>query len=399
MLHPLAFAASRRSLCALLCLLCVSLLALSAPRSACAQAEPTLDSGAKIHVTVAGEPDISGDYTVDSGGNITLLYINQVHVAGLTAAQTATKLAGKDELGKYYRSPQVIVTLIQAGGVSVELTGAVATQGPRIVRSDTHLNEVMQQAGPALDADLAGVQITHGTPGKSHTTDTVNYLAFLNNKDAAGDPLLQDGDVIYVPRKTNVPIEINVRGEVAKPGRMSVPAKTTVYDAIQTAGGLLQDANRRGIYLQHASTTDQVPIDYDLASRQADNPQSNPLLLDGDTIVVKTADVPNVYTITGAIRNPAEYPLTNPNFTLADAIGKAGGLADRPKLKEVTITRTPPGGRAQVIKLDASDPAVQGNTLVQPGDNIQIPQGTPGARYDPLTIVGVLVSVFAIFRH
>ena len=116
-------------------------------------------------------------------------------------------------------------------------------------------------------------------------------------------------------------------------------------------------------------------------------------------MIVKAAATSNVYTITGAVRQPGEYALTTPNFTLADALGKAGGLSDRPKLKELTIIRTPPGGRAQTIKLDASDTQVQGNTLVQPGDNINIPQGSPGTRYDPLTIVGVLVSVFAIFRR
>jgi hypothetical protein len=68
-------------------------------------------------------------------------------------------------------------------------------------------------------------------------------------------------------------------------------------------------------------------------------------------------------------------------------------------MKEVTIIRTLVSGKAQTIKLDASDTQVQGNTLVMPGDNINIPQGSPGTRYDPLTVIGVLVSLLAIFRH
>lgn len=378
--------------------LCCCLLVLCA-HAGRAQAAQTLDVGSKVHVTVAGEPDVSGDYTVDQTGNISLLYVNQVHVGGLTTAQAATKLASKEYLGKYYRNPQVVVTLLSAGGITVEVTGAVASQGAHLVRSDTRLNDVMQQAGPALDADLTKVQITHGIPGAAHTTDTVDYLSFLNNQTVMGNPALADGDVIFVPRKDNVQILVTVRGEVAKPGRISVPSKTTVYDAIQTAGGLLQDADRRGVVLQHANTTDQIPIDYDTAIRQQDNAQANPVLLDGDIVIVKAAATSNVYTITGAVRQPGEYPLTTPNFTLADAIGKAGGLGDRPKMKELTIIRTPPNGRAQTIKLDASDTQIQGNTLVQPGDNINIPQGSPGTHYDPLSILGVLVSIFAVFGH
>ncbi len=379
------------ALCCLLVLMCA--------RVTWAQASQTLDVGSKVHVTVAGEPDVSGDYTVDQTGNISLLYVNQVHVGGLTTAQAAARLASNDYLGKYYRNPQVVVTLVSAGGITVEVTGAVATQGAHLVRSDTRLNDVMQQAGPALDADLTKVQITHGIPGGSHTTDAVDYLSFLNTQAATGNPALADGDVIFVPRKDSVQILVSVRGEVAKPGRISVPGKTTVYDAIQAAGGLLQDADRAGVVLQHANTTDHIPINYDTAIRQQDNVQANPVLLDGDIVIVTAAATSNVYTITGAVRQPGEQSLTTPNFTLADAIGKAGGLSDRPKLKDMTIIRTPPGGRAQVIKLDASDPTIRGNTLVQPGDNINIPQGSPGTRYDPLTIVGALVGIISIFAR
>ena len=381
-------------LLALLTMLCA--LCLLAPVRA--QTEQTLDAGAKIHVTLAGDTDnISSDYTVDSAGNITLLYAGAVHVKGQTPPQAAQTV--RKALAKYYRDPQVVVTLLSAGGISIEVTGALATQGQKTVRPDAHLNDVLQQAGPGLDADLSAVQITHGRADQAHTQDTVDYLSFLNTQAAAGNPLLRDGDVIYVPRKNAVAIQVNVRGEVAKPGRLSVPSNTTLYDAITAAGGLTQIASRRAIALQHANTSEQTVYDFDTVSRQQEMPTANPILLDGDSVIVKAADVPNVFSITGAVRNPAEYPLTAASFTLADAIGKAGGLADRPKLKEVTITRTPPGGKAQVVKLDASDPNVQGNTLLQPGDNVFIPQGSPGVRYDPLTVIGIIVGIASVFRR
>lgn len=379
-------------------LLCLMLLLLPLPLFA--QAPPNLDVGSTVHITVAGEPDLSANYTIDQAGDISMLYVNQVHIGGLTTDEAAKKLASKDYLGKYYRNPQVVVTLISSGGIVVEVTGAVATQGARgPIRADSHLNDVLQQSGPALDADLTKVQITHGLPGGTHTTDTVDYLSFLNSQNTAGNPLLHDGDMIFVPRKENVQILVSVRGEVAKPGRLSLAPSATAYDAIQAAGGLLTDADRKGIVIQHANTTDQIPIKFEEASHAQNDPKINPVLLDGDSIIVKAAETSNVYTITGAVRQPGEYPLTTPNFTLADALGKAGGLGDRPKLKDMTIIRTSASGHATTLKLDATDPQVQGNTLVMPGDNINIPQGTPGTHYDPLTVIGVLVSIIAIFRR
>lgn len=383
-------------------LFCLATISLSGAgsRPACAQEAQTLDAGAKIHVTVAGEPDVSGDYTIDTAGNIQMLYVNQVKVGGLTTAQAATKLASKQYLGKYYKNPQVVVTLLNAGGITVEVTGAVTSQGPRQVRTDTRLNDVLQQAGPTLDAQLDKVQVTHGGPGQDHPQDTVNYLAFLNSQDAAGNPVLQNNDVIYVPRKESVQIQVTVRGEVAKPIiRASVPSKTTVYDAIQAAGGLTTNADRTGIVVQHANTTEQIAFDYNAALREPDSAAVNPQLLDGDIVIVRAAATANVYNITGAVRQPGEYDLTRPNFTLADAIGKAGGLGDRPKLKEVQITRAPVGARVQTIKRDFTDPTQQANFIVQPGDTITIPQGAPGHTYDPLTIVGVLVTIFSVFRR
>lgn len=378
-------------------LLCALSLLMAVPLFAQA---PPLEPGSTVHVTVAGEPDLSANYTIDPAGNISMLYVNQVHIGGLTTDDAAKKLASKDYLGKYYRNPQVVVTLISTGGIAVEVTGAVATQGTHgPLRADSHLNDVLQQSGPALDADLTKVQITHGLPGGKHTTDMVDYLSFLNSQDAAGNPLLHDGDVIFVPRKENVQILVSVRGEVAKPGRLSIAPSATVYDALQAAGGLLTDADRKGIVIQHANTTDQIPFNFEAASHAQNDAKINPVLLDGDSIIVKAAETSNVYTITGAVRQPGEYPLTTPNFTLADALGKAGGLGDRPKLKDLTIIRTSASGHADTLKLDASDPQVQGNTLVMPGDNINIPQGSPGTHYDPLTVIGVLVSIFAIFRR
>jgi len=51
------------------------------------------------------------------------------------------------------------------------------------------------------------------------------------------------------------------------------------------------------------------------------------------------------------------------------------------------------------VKLDASDPNVQGNTIIQPGDNINIPQGSPRTKIDALTGLGVLISIFGILHR
>lgn len=367
---------------------------------AAAQQSKTIDINARIHVTVADEPDVSGDFTVDPDGNITMLYVNQVHVAGLTSEQAAQTL--RRALLKFYKNPQVVVSILSPGGITVTLSGQVATQKDFVVRSDAHLDQVLLAADPTVDANLADVQITHGIPGQEKTTDHVNFLDFRNNNNPDGNPLLHDGDVVYVPAKTAVPIEVTLLGDFGKTGRQPFVAGTTVLEALQEMGGLTPTVDPRSFAVQHASGAATIPFDYFAARQHPTDPKLNPVLQDGDTLTSSSqGTTTNTYNLIGAVRTPAQFPLTTPYTTLADAIAKAGGLVGGARLGETTITHVSADGKAQVNKLDAKDQSVQASTRIYPGDSVNIPQGRPGFSPDPLQILGALGSIVGIlyFLH
>src|SRR3569833_4150483 len=281
-------------------------------QTAFAQTPATLDTNAKIHVTVAGEQDLTGDYTVDPTGDITLLYVNQIHVQGMTLEQA--RAATTTKLLTIYRNPQVKLQLVSPGGIEVSVTGPVTTPGTHTLRSDSHLNDVMQLAAPTLAAALGSVEITHGRPGQSHTVDDVDYAHFLNAQSSTGNPPLHDGAVIFVRRNSQTPIQIVVRGGVVHPGRLTLPGKSTAVDAVEQAGGLTPDADRTTLLIQHSGSTVQTPVDYVAAQHSPDQLSANPLLLDGDIVIVKLVDRPNTYTITGAVDRPREFQ--KPDYTV-----------------------------------------------------------------------------------
>ena len=363
-----------------------------------------IDANAKLHIVVANEAQLTGDYTVDADGNITMLYINQVHVQGLTPAQAAALIRGEAASGgkkatgltQFYVSPQVVVSITDQGGIGIDVTGLVTAPKHYVVRSDAHLNDVLQDAVPALNADLSKIELTRGTDKQ-----TVDYRAYLDNKVAAGNPALHDGDVVNVASHDPLPIFINIQGQVGKPGRFAVPANTTAYTALQTAGGPTVTANMSGIFIKHfgAGPDEKIAFNNQQAGLNPTDATLNPVLLDGDTIIVPAATVSQTYTITGpGVRSPAEYALTNGQpITLAEAIGKAGGLSDRAKISEVQIIRTSP--TQQTIKLNATDPKVQGTYLVQAGDNITINQGNAPSKVDPFSVASILIAIYGIFGH
>ena len=372
-------------------------------RSAWAQAAKTIDINAQIHVTVADEADVSGDFRVDPDGNITMLYVNQVPVAGLTPEQAATRLASKKYLGKFYKHPQVVVSITNPGGITVTVSGQVTAQKDYTVRSDTHLNEVILLASPSVDADLANVQVTSGLPGEQKVKRNFNYLLYRDKNDEAGNPLLHDGDLIYLAPKTAAPIEVTLLGDFGKSGKVPFPANTTVFEAIQETGGLTLTVKQGSFAIQHAGSTVRIPFDYQAARQDPSDRLVNPVLQDGDTLTSESqATTTNTYTIIGAVRSPGKVPLSTPYTTLGDAIGTAGGLNGGSRLRETTITRLGADGKPQTIHLDATDPTIQASTRIYPGDNVNIPQGRPGFSPDPLTVISALGSIVGLaflFRH
>lgn len=75
--------------------------------------------------------------------------------------------------------------------------------------------------------------------------------------------------------------------------------------------------------------------------------------------------------VTGEVKNPGVYPITEIPLTLIDAVNKAGGLNDKADWQYVTFTR---GDKTEIIKLD--DFYAQGdisqNRLLQHGDIIHV---------------------------
>lgn len=67
-----------------------------------------LGPGDKVHVTVFGEADLTGDFEVSGTGHIAFPLIGEVHAAGLTASQLGDSLSAKLANG-YLKNPRVAV--------------------------------------------------------------------------------------------------------------------------------------------------------------------------------------------------------------------------------------------------------------------------------------------------
>lgn len=71
-----------------------------------------LGSGDEIKVTVYGEPDLSGPFTVDGDGQITMSLIGQVTIGKMTLSEASETLQGKLRDG-WLKDPKVAIELVK----------------------------------------------------------------------------------------------------------------------------------------------------------------------------------------------------------------------------------------------------------------------------------------------
>ncbi|MEM9446825.1 MAG: SLBB domain-containing protein, partial [Verrucomicrobiota bacterium] len=181
------------------------------------------------------------------------------------------------------------------------------------------LSQAISQAGGITrSADVRSVEITREglfEPIK------VNLWDLVETGDLRQDVLLRDGDRIIVPTAESIDssevitlanttfaptsIKINVIGEVKAPGSISVPPNTPLNQAVLTAGGFNSRA-RTGrvelIRLNPNGNVTQRSVDIDLA--EAVNEEQNPVLQEGDTIIVGRSALAATSDTAGLIFSP-----------------------------------------------------------------------------------------------
>jgi len=162
---------------------------------------------------------------------------------------------------------------------------------------------------------------------------------------------------------------VSVIGDVASAGRFNVtPHGERVLDALANAGGVKQPVTKTVLQITRGSKVATMPLDAVIR-----DPAQNVRLAPDD--VVTAMFQPWTFTALGAIGNNAEIPFEATGMTLAQALGRAGGLNDnRADMRGVFLfrlenpaaldpavlatARTTPDGRVPVIyRLDLSDPA------------------------------------------
>jgi polysaccharide biosynthesis/export protein len=190
-----------------------------------------------------GQADPFGQ-TVTPDGTIFFPFVGRIRAAGKTTSQIRDELS--IGLRPFIKDPQVDVRVLAFRSQRVDVTGEVKTPGPLAI-SDVPLklvDAITRSGGTNPDADLQRVRLT-----RAKKLYILNADAMLDRGDTSQDVLLQPGDVINVPDRTDS--RIFVMGEVKTPATLNMlKGRFTIADALTGAGGILDtDANPRQIFV------------------------------------------------------------------------------------------------------------------------------------------------------
>ncbi len=235
-----------------------------------------------LRITVFGEAEISGSYTVGSDGTFDFPFVGRVTAGGTTVSGIAEELTRLLADG-YLRSPQVTVEIDQYRSQSLFIIGEVRAPGSYVLTGNMTLLEALARAGSTLASAGSELLIIHRPsdgsearpvlPGEEDAQDVTRVnLADLQTGRLSENVVLQDGDTIFVPKADT----FFVSGYVRTPGSYVLQPNMTVLQALALAGGITERGSSRRIKILRIVDGEEEEIDVDMTD----------IVRPGDTVIV-----------------------------------------------------------------------------------------------------------------
>ena len=197
-----------------------------------------LGVGDRLRIIVFGEPTLSGEFVIDSTGNVSLPLIGEVSAAGVSVREFQHNVQRALNDG-YLNDSRVSAEVMNFRPFYI--LGEVTRPGEYPYASNlTVLNAVATAGGFTPLASQTRVYI-------KHAGDAVEAELSLS-----GGLLVQPGDTIRIAKGA-----FYILGEVGRPGEYAYSDGLTVLNAIATAGGFTYRANRGRIFIQHQGAADE----------------------------------------------------------------------------------------------------------------------------------------------
>jgi polysaccharide export outer membrane protein len=245
--------------------------------------------GDQIHVTVVDSPELDQHPRVTDAGEVPLIGVGAVKIAGLTPAEAATAVHDKLIAAHYLNHPEVIVTVEQYATQTVSVLGQVRASGAYPIGTARPVVDVLALAGGLNEvADRNIVIERRGDP------DHPVHYNLANDGVVAlqTSVLVYPGDTVMVPKAGIV----YVLGDVNRPGGFVMDnnsTELTLLQALARAGGVSRTAKQGHAKLLRKDATGYHETQLSLGEIQKGK-QQDIALAPGDVLYVPFSYAKNI---------------------------------------------------------------------------------------------------------
>lgn len=248
--------------------------AASAPAKAVAPVEYRLGPGDVVRITVFQNPDLTVEARITEGGSLSFPLLGNVNLGGRTVGAAEQLIADGLRNGNFVRQPQVTVTVLQVRAHQASVIGQVNRPGRyALEQAEMRLSDLVAIAG-GVSVGGSDIVVLTGTREGRPLRLEVDLPMLFTTGGREKDPLVQNGDVIWVDRQ---PL-IYIYGEVQRPGAMRLERDMTLMQALATGGGLTPRGTEKGIRVHRKADDGKVRVL---------QPGMDDKLKDGDVVYVR----------------------------------------------------------------------------------------------------------------
>ena len=213
-----------------------------------------LGSGDELVVSIWGETQLRQTYIISKEGKIYDEKVGLLNLSGRTLKDARLYLAG--QFGRVYstlngQNPRsfIDVSLGELRSINVNFVGQVKYPGVYPVHPFSNvILGLIKAGGVDTTGSLRKIQINRN----NEIVTSVDLYQYFTNGDIPSNIQLRDQDIIFVPPRTS---NVEIDSVVLNPGIFEAMPGESVYDLINYAGGLKQDASETIMLRIHKTRT------------------------------------------------------------------------------------------------------------------------------------------------
>ncbi len=172
--------------------------------------EYTINAGDEVRIVVYDHEDLSFSTVVTPDGNIGMVFLGQVKVAGLTLAEAARRI--ETGLADYVKKPAVGISPVQISSERVTITGATKAPGMYNISNGMRLADLYALSGGSSErlfdgqvldaADLVNSMFARRVKDKNgkerYEVLPIDFRRAIELGDTDHNVLLRKGDYVYI---------------------------------------------------------------------------------------------------------------------------------------------------------------------------------------------------------